>query len=304
MPEPRIDLHAHTRVSDGSDTPTELINQAKHAGLDVIALTDHDTTAGWEEAQSAAQAAGVGFVPGIELSAQILDNSPESPPLSVHVLGYLVDADNPSLVDEMATIREHRNDRLRLMVERLGEDIDINFDEVAARIAPGATPGRPHIADVLVRKGIVTDVSQAFEHYLAGDGPYHVPHYAPKLSRALDVIRQAGGVPVLAHPLSGGRRYALDGSDNLEDLTSHLATLAEMGLAGVEVYHRENARHLVAMLEEATNRAGLLRTGSSDYHGTKKPNRLGENLTTRREFDKILEQATGSPAWLPENFFA
>lgn len=298
----RIDLHTHTTVSDGSDTPRQLVANAHAAGLDVIGLTDHDTTAGWAEALDEAKKLGVGVVPGIELSAQILDHTRQAPPLSVHVVGYLVDPENPGLVDELSRIRSHRDDRLRLMVERLARDIDISWDDVARGIAPGATPGRPHIASVLVNKGVVADVSEAFEHYLASDGPYHVPHYAPKLRRAIDTIRLAGGVPILAHPLSGGRRHALGNAHQQEGLTESLREMASWGLAGVEVYHRENDPGLVPRLDDAAQALGLIRVGSSDYHGDKKPNRLGENLTDWAELQKILDSATGHP-WLPPQGF-
>lgn len=268
------------------------------AGVDVIGLTDHDTTAGWTEALDEARRVGLGVVPGIELSAQLLDETSQVPPLSVHVLGYLVDPDNPALVNELKKIRSHRDHRLRLMVERLAEDLDITWEEVAAQIADGATPGRPHIASVLVAKGIVADVSEAFEHYLASHGPYHVPHYAPRLTRALEVITQAGGVAVLAHPLSGDRRYALDGANSVERLVEQLADWQQQGLSGVEIDHRENApQHLVTLMQ-AASALGLIHTGSSDYHGDKKPNRLGENLTGQAEFQKILDRASGYP-WLP-----
>jgi len=296
--ELRIDLHTHTTVSDGSDTPAELVAHAVAAGVDVMGLTDHDTTSGWAEALRAAKSMGLGVVPGIELSAQILDDTGHTPPLSVHVLGYLVDPDNPVLGAELAKIRSHRDDRLRLMVERLAEDLNITWDEVAEGIADGATPGRPHIASVLVDKGIVADVSEAFDHYLAAHGPYHVPHYAPRLTRALDVITQAGGVAVLAHPLSGDRRYALDQVDDVDRLVEQLATLQEQGLSGVEIDHRENAPHHLDTLKQAVTTLGLIQTGSSDYHGDKKPNRLGENLTTPAELQRILDRATGYP-WLP-----
>jgi predicted metal-dependent phosphoesterase TrpH len=294
----RIDLHTHTTVSDGSDTPGELVGKALAAGVDVIGLSDHDTTAGWADTLDAAKKLGLGVVPGIELSAQILDDTGQVPPLSVHVLGYLVDPDNRVLVEELAKIRSHRDDRLRLMVDRLAEDLDISWEEVAAGMADGATPGRPHIASVLVKKGIVADVSEAFEHFLASHGPYHVPHYAPRLTRALEVINQAGGVAILAHPLSGDRRYALDGAHSVERLIDQLSDLQRHGLSGVEIDHRENAPQHLEALKQAATRLGLIQTGSSDYHGDKKPNRLGENLTNPAELQKILDLATGHP-WLP-----
>ena len=300
--KPVIDLHAHTTASDGSVGPGELVSLAATAGVDIIAITDHDTTAGWEEALAHGQRLGVGVVPGIELSAQILDETRETPPLSVHLLGYLVDPDNASLREELATIRSHRDDRLRLMVEALAKDVDISWEEVASRMAPGATAGRPHIADVLVDKGIVQSVSEAFAYYLAGDGPYHVPHYAPRLHRAIDIIRLAGGVPILAHPLSGNRRFALDQAHTAEALTKQLADLAAHGLAGVEVFHRENTPDLVPVLDQVARELGLIRTGSSDFHGTKKPNRLAEHVTELSEFQALVAQATGIAPLMPSGW--
>jgi predicted metal-dependent phosphoesterase TrpH len=299
--EPRIDLHTHTTASDGSDTPRQLVEAA--AGVvDMIGLTDHDTTAGWPEAGDQARISGVAVVPGIELSAQIIDPGSGEPPLSVHLLGYLIDPLSLALQAELAKIRSHRDDRLRLMVERLSRDLDISWEEVAERMPPGATPGRPHIADVLVTKGLVGSVTEAFDHYLASHGPYHVPHYAPRLHTALATIRAAGGVPILAHPLSGGRRYALASMGDPSALLRELRELEDAGLAGVEVHHRENAPHLTDQLEHAVGQLGMIRTGSSDYHGSKKPNRLGEHLTQMSEWEKIVQQATGSSPILPASW--
>lgn len=298
MPELRIDLHAHTTASDGSDTPRELVDAAVGV-VDVLGLTDHDTTSGWQEALEFAALRGLGLVPGIELSAQILDHVSGEPPLSVHVTGYLVNPSDSALVAEGERIRSHRQHRLQLMVERLGKDVDITWEEVESRIPPGATPGRPHIADVLVDKGVVASVSEAFRHLLAAHGPYHVPHYAPRLTKALETIRHAGGVPVLAHPLSGSRRQVLAFADDPSSLEDELGQLRDAGLAGVEVFHRENAPELITTLHDVAHRLGLIVVGSSDYHGSKKPNQLGENLTAEAELEKILNLATGSAAYLP-----
>lgn len=293
MSEPVIDLHAHTTASDGSDTPRQLVAHAAAAGVDILAVTDHDTTAGWAEAFDEGQQAGVGIVGGIELSAQILDETRSAPPLSVHLLGYLVDPDHAGLRQELETIRSHRDTRLRLMVEQLAADVDISWDEVEARISPGATAGRPHIADVLVDKGVVDTVSEAFVHYLSSDGPYHVPHYAPRLRRAIEIIRDAGGVPVLAHPLSGNRRFAIGDTSSRQAMATVLAEWADWGLVGVEVFHRENSADLVPTLDQAAADVGLIRTGSSDFHGTKKPNRLGEHTTSPDQFEALVARATG-----------
>ncbi len=291
--DPIIDLHAHTRASDGSDTPGELIAQAHRAGVHTLAITDHDTTSGWAEAISAASAWGIGLIPGVELSAQVLDETTGFTPHSVHVLGYLVDPEHPVLVEEMAKIRSHRDDRLKLMVDKLSADYDIDWLEVRATIPDGATPGRPHIAEVLIAKGIVADTTEAFDHILSADGPYHVPHYAPRLARALEVIREAGGVPVLAHPLSRGGNPATDVTGPLDDVVQRYNRWRELGLMGVEVEHRENDPERSEVLAVVAEKTGLIVTGSSDYHGSKKPNLLGENQTTLEQLERIIDAGVG-----------
>jgi len=293
MPEPIIDLHAHSRASDGSESPREVITQAARAGLSTIALTDHDTVSGWAEATEAATDLGVALIPGIELSTQILDESTGFEPHSVHLLGYLLDPEHPGLVAEMAKIRSHRDNRLQMMVERLAADYPIDWLEVRAGIPDGATPGRPHIAEVLIAKGIVKDTTEAFQHILAGDGPYHVPHYAPRLQRGIEIIRQAGGVPVLAHPLSRGGNPATDVSGPLEQAVDNYRRWFELGLMGIELGHRENDPALTPALGRVAQELGLIVTGSSDYHGSKKPNVLGEHRTSTTELERILEAASG-----------
>ena len=294
MTQPLIDLHAHSRASDGSEDPAEVIAQAAKAGLSTIALTDHDTVSGWAEATDAARSLGVGLIPGIELSTQILDESTGFEPHSIHLLGYLVDPDHPQLVDEMVKIRSHRDDRLQMMVDKLAADYPIDWLEVRAGIPDGAAPGRPHIAEVLIAKGIVRDTTEAFQHILAADGPYHVPHYAPRLQRAIEIIRAAGGVPVLAHPLSRGGNPATDVSGPLEQAIANYQRWFELGLMGIELGHRENDPALSPQLGRVADELGLIVTGSSDYHGSKKPNVLGEHSTTRGNLQRILEAATGT----------
>lgn len=293
MPEPIIDLHTHSRASDGSESPREVIAQAAKAGLSTIALTDHDTVSGWAEATEAATDFGVALIPGIELSTQILDDSTGFEPHSVHLLGYLIDPEHPELVEEMAKIRSHRDNRLQMMVEKLAADYPIDWLEVRAGIPDGATPGRPHIAEVLIAKGIVKDTTEAFQHILAGDGPYHVPHYAPRLQRGIEIIREAGGVPVLAHPLSRGGNPATDVSGSLELAVDNYRRWFELGLMGIELGHRENDPALSPQLGRVAEELGMIVTGSSDYHGSKKPNVLGEHRTSSAELARILEAASG-----------
>ncbi len=293
MSDPIIDLHSHTRASDGSDTPGELIAQAVSAGVTTLAITDHDTTSGWAEAVEAAKGAPLSLIPGIELSTQVIDHTTGFVPQSIHLLGYLVDPEHPQLVEEMAKIRSHRDHRLQMMVEKLSADYDISWLDVRATIPEGATPGRPHIAEVLIAKGIVRDTTEAFDHILSADGPYHVPHYAPKLDHSLAIIREAGGVPVLAHPLSRGDNLATGVSGSLEDVLARYRRWVELGLMGVEIDHRENAPESREVLAVVADTLGLIVTGSSDYHGSKKPNLLGENQTTMEQLERILDAGVG-----------
>ena len=293
MSDPIIDLHSHTRASDGSDTPGELIAQAVSAGVTTLAITDHDTTSGWAEAVEAAKGAPLSLIPGIELSTQVIDHTTGFVPQSIHLLGYLVDPQHPRLVEEMAKIRSHRDHRLQMMVEKLSADYDISWLDVRATIPEGATPGRPHIAEVLIAKGIVRDTTEAFDHILSADGPYHVPHYAPKLDHSLAIIREAGGVPVLAHPLSRGDNLATGVSGSLDDVIARYRRWVELGLMGVEIDHRENAPESREVLAVVADTLGLIVTGSSDYHGSKKPNLLGENQTTMEQLERILDAGVG-----------
>jgi predicted metal-dependent phosphoesterase TrpH len=288
-----IDLHAHTTASDGDDRPAELIQQALTAGIDVLALTDHDTMSGLREAADAVAGSGMLLLPGIELSAQVIDEEPGSIPRSVHLLGYGVDPENVVLAQEMETIRSHRDDRLRLMVEKLAVDFELTWQEVSDAIAPGATPGRPHIAQVLINKGYFSDTSAAFAGPLRAEGPYHVPHYAPRLHRAVRVIAEAGGVPVLAHPFTDARSGAIRHDQPLERVLEGYRVFVEAGLAGLEIDHRENSEEGKEVLRAVAAEFSLIVTGSSDYHGTRKPNQLGENQTDPSQLERILEAATG-----------
>jgi predicted metal-dependent phosphoesterase TrpH len=290
----KIDLHAHTTCSDGSDSPTELVGHALRAGIDVLALTDHDTLSGREEAREAATGTGMTVISGIELSAQVIDDYPGAIPRSVHVLGYLVDPENAELRAETERIRSHRADRLRLMVDKISKDFDITWAEVAQGMREGATPGRPHIAQVLIDKGYFLDTSAAFAGPLRPDGPYHVPHYAPRLHRALEIITNAGGVAVIAHPYTDERSGAVVHTQSLEKVIADYGVLVAQGLAGLEIDHRENSEHGKEVLAQVAREFDLIVTGSSDFHGLKKPNQLGENTTTEHNLERILAQASGA----------
>ncbi|WP_396290434.1 PHP domain-containing protein [Curtobacterium sp. KT1] len=279
MPDPFIDLHAHSSVSDGTERPAELVRAAAAAGLDAVALTDHDTTAGWADASESARALPLTLLPGLELSTRIGFRS-------VHVLGYLVDPQDPGLVEETDRIRDGRLSRAHRMVDRIGADHPITWADVLAQASPGATIGRPHIADALVARGLESDRSAAFRGILHPASGYYEPHEAPSPLRGVELIRQAGGVPVIAHPAASSRGIVID--------EPMLRDLVDAGLGGLEVDHRENLAHGKRTLLDWASRYGLFVTGSSDYHGTGKPNRLGEHRTARAAFDTILSEATGS----------
>lgn len=280
----RIDLHAHSSVSDGTETPAKLVRQAVAAGLDAVALTDHDSTAGWDSAAVAARAGGIALIPGMELSTR-------RGYASIHMLAYLFDPNNAALVAETARIRHARLTRAEEMVQAISADYDLSWDDVVAQTTDGATVGRPHIADALVAKGHVLTRSDAFAGILHWKAGYFQPHYAPDPLDGVRLIVAAGGVPVLAHPATRGRGAVVDEAE--------LAVLVDAGLAGLEIEHRENSPEGKVYLHSMAAKFGLLITGSSDYHGSGKPNLLGENSTSPEVLEAIIERATGSAPVLP-----
>ena len=276
----RIDLHTHSTVSDGTQPPAEVMRSAKDAGLDAVALTDHDSTAGWREAAETARELGLSLVPGMEVSCRSNEG------ISVHVLSYLHDPSHPELLAEIGKSRTARVSRAELMVQRLAEDFPISWDLVQEHVAPGATIGRPHIADALVAAGVVPNRSAAFSGILTARSRYFVAHYAPDPARAVELIRQAGGVPVFAHPVASSRGRVV-GESTFHDMI-------DAGLLGVEVNHRDNPEEGRAWLRRLATENSLLVTGSSDYHGTGKPNLLGEFTTDPEVLGTIQSLATGS----------
>lgn len=275
----RIDLHTHSLESDGTQTPRDVVLSARQAGLDVVALTDHDTTGGWEQALATAREIGIGFVPGIEISCEIDHRS-------LHLLGYLIDPADTGLAQELTKARDSRESRAHRMVERLSADTGLQWADVEKRVTAGATIGRPHIADALVDIGRVCDRAEAFDKYLHPGTKYHVGHYAVDPVRGVELVLAAGGVPVLAHPFSHvtGRVVA----------DSTVEAMVEAGLMGIEVDHRDQGEQARAHAEQFARRYGLIHTGSSDYHGAGKPNLLGENTTAPDQFEQLVARATGS----------
>ena len=271
----RIDLHTHSVASDGTEQPAEVVASAAAAGLDVVALTDHDSTRGWVEAGQAARDLGIALVRGAELSCRLHGRS-------VHLLAYLHDPRTPELLAEAEQVRSARIDRARRIVGLLSRDMPLTWEDVLAQTGDEATVGRPHIADALVARGHVADRSAAFDRLLATGSPYWVPHYAPDAAHAIGLVLAAGGVPVLAHPGAALRGAAVSDAE--------IEALVEAGLAGLEVDHRDNDDAQRARLRAVARRHDLLETGSSDYHGTGKPNRLGENLTTAEVLAEIVSR--------------
>ncbi|QWL28558.1 PHP domain-containing protein [Rathayibacter toxicus] len=269
------DLHTHSVVSDGTDAPSALIRAAASVGLDGVALTDHDSTGGWAEAAVAADEVGIDLLPGMEFSSRL-------GMASVHVLAYLVDPTDPALVSETARIRSERARRAEAIVTAIAVDYDLTWEDVLAQTIPGTTIGRPHIADALVARGLAADRSAAFAGILHWRGGYYRPHYAPHPVDAVRLVRDAGGVPVIAHPAASSREITIE---------LILPDLTDAGLFGLEVDHRENSAQARQRLRELSVRYGLVTTASSDYHGTGKPNRLGENRTSRATVDAIRASA-------------
>ena len=283
----RIDLHAHSTRSDGTRTPAELVADARRAHLDAVAITDHDTTSGWLEATAAAHEHGITLVSGVEISC-------ERDGRSVHLLGYLVDPSNTPLATELAKARDSRGTRLERMVARLAADgIPVTYAAVLAKVPPGATPGRPHIADALVAAGAVATRDEAFARWLHDQSPYYVHHYAPDPVRAVGLVQAAGGVAVLAHPFTQTR-----GAGVLTDRA--IGELADAGLRGLEADHPDHDAPARARAHALAARLGLLVTGSSDYHGAGKTTRLGDNLTDPAVLEAIEAQATGAAIVRPE----
>ncbi|WP_055587451.1 PHP domain-containing protein [Peterkaempfera griseoplana] len=279
----RIDLHAHSNASDGTDTPAELVAAAVHAGLDVVALTDHDTVAGHAEAAAALRALPEGsltLVTGAELSCRVEG-------ISMHLLAYLFDPEEPALAQERELVRTDRFRRGEAIVERcraLGAPI--SWDQVR-RIAGGGAVGRPHIASALVEAGVVATVSDAFTpEWLANGGRADVQKHELDPVEAVRLVRAAGGVPVFAHP--GAVKRGRTVPDRV------IAELAAAGLAGLEVDHMDHDEETRVRLRGLASDLGLLVTGSSDYHGTRKTVRLGEHTTDPAVYEELIGQATGA----------
>jgi predicted metal-dependent phosphoesterase TrpH len=276
----RIDLHTHSTASDGTCSPAELVRAAAEAGLDVVALTDHDTPAGWAAAE-AALPPGLTLIRGAELSCRWYT---ESDSIGLHLLAYLFDPGDAALAGELARVRQAREHRAERMVELLRADgIDVTWDEVR-RYADGGTVGRPHLARALVARGLVDTVNAAFAPGWLGQR-YRLPKADMDVFRAIELVRAAGGVPVFAHPRASVRGRIVPDSLIVE--------LAAAGLVGLEADHEDHTPEQRAHVRALAGQLGLLVTGSSDFHGSNKTVRLGTHLTDPQAYHGIVEAARG-----------
>ncbi|NBM16828.1 PHP domain-containing protein [Streptomyces sp. GC420] len=275
----RIDLHTHSTASDGTDTPAELVRNAAARGLDVVALTDHDTTRGHAEA-IAALPDGLTLVTGAELSCR-LDGVP------LHMLAYLFDPEEPDLLSERELVRDDRVPRAKAMVGKLRElGVPVTWEQVA-RIAGGGSVGRPHIATAMMEAGVVGSVDEAFASgWLSDGGRAFVAKHESDPFEAIRLVKAAGGVTVFAHPAAVKRGRTVP--------ESAIAELAAAGLDGIEVDHMDHDEATRARLRGLAGELGLLATGSSDYHGSRKTCSLGEFTTDPEVYGEITRRATGA----------
>jgi len=277
-----IDLHTHSNASDGTDSPAALIDKAIERGINVLALTDHDTVAGWNEAITAlsdhSQSSNLKLVLGSEISCQDKDGT------SIHMLGLLFDENYQPLISELEKTRENRLTRMERIVARLNAaGIEITLDEVYAQKRGDATLGRPHLADALVAKGHVANRDEAFSTFLHNGSKFYINHYSPSPEEAIRLIKEAGGVAVIAHPLASrsGRRV------NPEIF----ADLIAAGLDGIEIDHRDHQELERSALLRIALENDLVVTGSSDYHGTGKLNQLAEFSTSPEQWERLESRA-------------
>ena len=272
-----IDLHTHTNCSDGTDTPAQLVNKALAEGLSVLAITDHDTTSGWQAARLALRAE-LSLVLGAEISCLTTNG------VSVHMLGLLFDGENLQMQNMLENTRDGRIPRAHKMIELLNAGgINITMEDVESVKPVGATLGRPHIADALVKNGVVSSRDEAFTDLLHNNSPFYVAHMAPTPEDAVSIIRNAGGVAVIAHPFASHRGEVLSAHDFLP--------LKNAGLNGIEVNHRDHSNEERNALADIARELDLVITGASDYHGTGKLNSLGENLTDKAQWERLESEA-------------
>jgi predicted metal-dependent phosphoesterase TrpH len=275
----RADLHNHSSVSDGTEPPAVVVRRAAEAGLDVVALTDHDTLAGQREAANALPP-GLTLLPGSELSCRLEGHS-------IHILGYLFDPENDVLAGEMAEIRESRLHRARAMVRKLNElGVPISW-EMVSEIAGGGVVGRPHIARAMIQAGVVSSIEEAFSpEWIGPGGRAHVSRYALDPAKAIRLVRAAGGVTVLAHPRGVTRGWQVP-----DDVIADLATA---GLTGIEINHPQQSEQERGRLTELASRLRLVSSGGSDDHGALTGHRIGTEVAPEGGYERLIAHATGA----------
>jgi len=274
----KIDLHTHSTRSDGTMSPTELVQHAIINGITVMGLSDHDTVAGWDEATASVRG-DFQLVLGAEISCLTEDHR------SIHMLGLLFDPTYQPLQEVLEMSRDDRVPRMKKMIELMAADgIKITYEEVLQNQPEGSTLGRPHLADTLVAKGIVKNRDQAFAEFLANASKYYVSHIAPTPVDAIKLIKAAGGVSVIAHPYSSLR--------DTQMTTENFVELKNAGLNGIEVDHRDHGAEERLTLRKIADDLGLVTTGSSDFHGTGKLNLIGENVTAPEHWERLESLAS------------
>ena len=279
----RIDLHTHSTVSDGTDTPAELVATAARAGLDVVAITDHDSALGWDAAAGALPS-GLTLVRGAELSCVSPDG--RGGHCTVHLLAYLYDPESPAISAEQARLRVQRRVRLDKMARRMAADgFPIDPDALMASVPAESSAGRPHLARALLAAGVVSTVDEAFELFLASGQRYHIRRTDTPVPEAIRMIEDAGGVTVLAHGLARARGPVVT--------TEVIADMAKAGLTGLEVDHPDHDPATRAELRELAADLDLLVTGSSDYHGVNKFIEIGQETTDPDMFAELVGRASG-----------
>jgi hypothetical protein len=281
---PLIDLHTHSTASDGTDTPEQLVAAAHRAGVDVLAITDHDTTGGWDEA-AVALPTGMRLVRGAEFSC-VSPTGREERPVSVHLLGYLFDPAHPAIVAEQSRLRDERVVRLARITEKMTADgYPVDVESVFELVPEGTSVGRPHLARALVAAGVVDSVNDAFATLLHNGSPYYVPKADTPVERAIAMVRAAGGVAVFAHAFARRRGRVVE--------PSVIADLAAVGLGGVEVDHPDHAQEDRELLRELAAAHDLVTTGSSDYHGTNKITPVAVEHTDPDALDALVARTSG-----------
>ena len=303
----KIDLHIHSKQSDGSDTIAELVPKIAEAGVDVFALTDHDRTSGWVEASELANQNGLSFIPGIEITAEgrVPNKDGDVHPFGIHLLAYLPDSNDQALAEMLEKNVNHRYYRAKKFAENLQSKYpEISFELVLDIAEDGSTLGRPDLAAALVKLGYFESVGHVFEAKdspISKHSPFYVRNEAPDVLEVIRIVRKAGGVPVIAHPLA---RTSREDSQPVTFPQHHFEAMVDAGLLGIETDHLEVPVETRAVLEKFANEFGLVTTGSSDYHGlkVKANNPLGLRTTSVEMLKKIILLGTGTKPTLNHEF--